>query len=206
MNRKELRGFTLVEAIAAIAIIGVVGSIGTVTFFKLTDLWNKTRIQTELDNRAQAVFDTMRKDLMQIVPVHLSGKPLVGVSETSQDTGRFWAATLNTDQLSFVTRAPSANGFSTLALVSYSLDKEKMALVRRAVALGGAQGAGETETVVAEGVIDFCLEFAGDGAGWARGWGSQDLPKAIRISVTVVHPTRIQEQVARKAVIEIPVE
>ncbi len=198
-------GFTLVEAIAALAVLGVVGTIGTVTFFRLTDLWNKTRTQSELDATAQAIFDYIGRDLRQIVPVHLSGKPLVGVTETYRDTGQFWGVTLNSDQVSFVSYVPMADGLANTVLVTYAVDRDKMTLMRRSVALT-VQGGGANEQKIAEGVFDLTMEFSDGSDGWVRGWNKNTLPKAVRISVSLAHPTRIHEQIARKAVLPIPVE
>ena len=202
------KGFTLVEVVSVIAILGVVGTIGTVAFFRITDLWNQTRIRAELDAVAQRAFDVMGKDLKEILPIHLSGHPLTGTTGTTQDTNQFWGSVLNDDQVAFVTRVPAGEGTTVPVRVSYALDRERMALVRKTVAPALQDRTPPPDWVVAEGVIDLCIEYAqkGSEAGWFRGWSSDRLPSAVRVSVTVVHPTRTYEQVARKAVLPIPVE
>lgn len=201
---KNLRksGFTLLELLVVIALLAVATTLGVTTLFKSTDVWNIYRTRAELDARADNIFETMRADFAAVVDPGDTGVPLVGASATAQDQ-RFHMVPLADDSVRVPVLLTSAQGgLFAPAGVLYGIDRAggRNALVRTATELGGQPGA-ESGTAIAEGVLQMKVEYApADGSPWVAAWDRPDLPRAVRVSLTLTDPDTWRDYVARKAV------
>ncbi len=80
-------------------------------------------------------------------------------------------------------------------------------LVRSVGPLDAAEPENNPDTIPAGGtaaVLAMALEYAKDGQ-WRQAWDRADNPDAVRVSLTLMHPNRFYEQIARKAVFPVHV-
>ena len=204
-NRIGTSGFSLVELVVAIALIGVVSSIGVSIFMKMSTLWGNAQLRTRLDARAENAFDRMRRDLADLMPSSVAGCALVGTEGQYVDEERFWGTELAADTLLFPMRTgeeQTGNG----VLIQYELDRSLCELV---ISTGPLSGGAPTErrAVVAEGVLQFNVEYAGGTEpGWKRSWTSPEMPQALRVTLVVMDLDRPHEQAVRRAVFPVHVQ
>ncbi len=70
-------GFTLLELIVVIACLGVISSVGVQMFVVMTTAWNSLKIRTELNSRADSIFNQMRLDFGEVLSARQSGVMLL---------------------------------------------------------------------------------------------------------------------------------
>lgn len=201
MNRRRRpAGFTLMEVLVVIALMGIVTTLGFNVFLKMTDAWQSTRTRTALDRTAAQAFNAIREDLSHVVSPSLVGLALSGVDGTTRDDTRFFGIDLGDDSLALSTLAPmGAEGVERAVVVKYYVRRGsgQETLVR---------AIGSQETEVAEGVVSLEFEYAAPDGLWQSEWNSDKLPKAVRVSMTLLNPdmaVQMGEQIVRKAIIPI---
>ncbi|HIJ65889.1 MAG TPA: type II secretion system protein [Candidatus Hydrogenedentes bacterium] len=204
-------GFTLIEIIVVIGLMGVVTTIGCVMFSRMFSATSVLTERVELDNKAEAVFKTLRRDFDQILSVELSGVPMRGVFENASDdrSAMTLDKVLDNDRVIIpVQRAAGGAEEDQAGKVMYWIDRQggEPTLVRTHGTLDEAEPK-KARTIVQPGVVRMRIEYAPkDSEAWLRdqGWDRDDLPGAVRVSLTIVgdHPL---EQVSRKAVFPINV-
>ena len=62
---------------------------------------------------------------------------------------------------------------------------------------------GDPGTAHLQGVVGFRVEYLDDDGAWRREWDESGLPRAVRVSLTLMDPIRPETQIARKAVFPI---
>ena len=211
MRKRQQAGFTLLETIVVITIIGAVTGIGSVMFFTMMDVWTGLKTQTDLDRAAEGVLDSIGKDLAAVVSPKLAERGLVG-TDGSADHPDYRRIPLASDEIEFPTlgRAVDSQGATREvgAIVKYRVDRARgNTLVRTATSL--VPGSAVNEQPVRAGVLQLGFEYAGAGnPEWVSSWTDESsLPRAVRVTVTLVDPERpVRAQVCRKAVYKIHVE
>ena len=209
-RRATTGGFTLLELLVVLAIMAVVTGIGTVAFIQMTDYWSGLRYRTELDRRAEGVFDNIRDDLASVIASPLSSKSIAGTSENVKNAGElFFNIPLANDTLSIPTMVRDGAGNAVPTVVTYAVTREEdtdPTLVRSQRALGSEEAEAATQNVAA-GVLQFRVEYTADGSEWVADWPEGALPRAIRVSLNLAVPGNpLLEQVARERVFPVHVQ
>jgi len=206
--REHNQGFTLLELILVVALLSVVTSLGVSIFMKVSDAWDVTHAQTEMEARAGYLFDQMGQDFGQMVSHKLTGASIVSESQTAQDT-RFFRIPLRDDRVTIpVELAPRPGQPPQRVEVTYNIErKDGACTLMRSTRVAGAKGPG-TSVAVADGVIAMGIEYAGKtpGSAWQAPWTQAGIPGAVRVNVTLMDPDRIGQQISRKAVFPILVD
>jgi prepilin-type N-terminal cleavage/methylation domain-containing protein len=196
------RGFSLIELIVVIGVLTVPATIGTLMLNRITDTWRAESTRTELDSRAQYIFDQMKQDFSEAVSAKLSGEAIKGLAQTAQDK-RYHRVPLEDDRFFIPAALAGADGTPRRADVGYYIARENgQCRLMRAVRVPGA--ATPIEQPVAEGVLSMRVEYAG-AQGWQAGWSSGVNPEAVRVSLVLMDMDMNWEQVARKAVFSVHV-
>jgi len=199
---QQCKGFTLIELLVVIGLLGVVTTLGMTTLFSVSGAWELMSIRAELDARADVIFDTMQRDLSEIVASSLSGASVRGAVHTAKDE-RFFGVPLQDDRITIPVALPPEPGASPRRVdVGYAIDRKNGShrLVRTTTLAGSAEPQ-QTTVTVADGVLAMAIEYREKGAGsaWQAPWHLDTLPGAIRVSVTLADPNRPNEQLSRMA-------
>ncbi|MFP4502365.1 MAG: prepilin-type N-terminal cleavage/methylation domain-containing protein [Candidatus Hydrogenedentota bacterium] len=207
-------GFTLVELVTVVAILAVVSTLGTMAFFNIDKHWRSVHTRSELHAAADTIFEHMRRDFAGTLSPQRTGVALRGIdAEYTQadEADRFWRIIFDDDRIVVpVAMYNSAEGYEERRRVMYRVvrrEEEPPVLVRSAGPLN-AEKPEDNQAVVPSGgtaaVLAMAVEYAKDGQ-WHNAWERADNPDAVRVSLTLMHPQRFFEQVARKAVFPIHV-
>lgn len=206
MRRGKQAGFTLLELLVVVAIIGVVTTMGAMMFGELLRVWRVLETRAELDQQAQNALNTIGKDLAATIPPSLAELSIEGFQRPDNPEGL-------ADMISFPIRLPTADGPTLSGSVSYHVrvieeeGKVGETLVRQMALLGDATSIPEPVTI-AEGVVALAIEYLpGKGAEWQTEWSQEDLPEAVRVSITLTDADNpAGPEVARKAIFPIKVD
>jgi prepilin-type N-terminal cleavage/methylation domain-containing protein len=196
--KQRRAGFTLLELLTVLAVLAVVSTIGIGVFFSITDHWRETTLGMDLQKTANRVFDSMRRDIDQVVSTRRTGAPLWGERrlETEQ---RYQRVQLENDR--FVLPIETLNPVTELHerySVLYEIDRSGAApaLVRVSGPLGARLPDGARE-VLAPGVLALRVAYY-DGIDWQPEWKGPALPEAVRISLVLMDLVRPWEQIVRE--------
>lgn len=209
-------GFTLLELLVVLALLSVVSGIGISVFFNVTDEWRVTALRLDMTTNAERIFAQLDRDFGQIVSAKLSGVSVLG-EPRSQDVplnprgeGKEKERAfqrLEDDSLVLPIEFVSPqSGHNERACVMYHVDRSaKVPALMRTLGAFSWQPPNGAKQIVAEGVLAFRVEYD-DGTAWQPRWNRPELPRAVRVSLTLSHPDRPWEQIARKAVFGIHVQ
>jgi len=205
-------GFTLLELLVVVSIMGLVTAIGTQTFVGVTQAWNERKTLTELDAQADAVLDSIRRDVTDALSATVSGVSIQGTSNDVKDERTFPAALNANDSLMVPIRAVDANrAVAVPASVGYRVERtgEAGVLVRTIGPLGKEfPSTNRTDLMPNARVMGFCVEFlaTGSGAMWTRAWTRSEMPAAVRVSLSIEDVDRPDQfQSSRQIVIPVRV-
>ncbi len=201
------RGFTLIELLTVVAILSVVTTMGMQMFIKVMDVRQTSMRSAQLAVRATKALEELRRDFGHVLSSRLTGVGLRGDDATFKVSG----AEKGFDDDRILLPVSEVNVYTGLAehhLVAYKIDRSETfsgsVLTRRRVTSDlGAIPEAEGE-VRMENVVAINIEY-NDGTNWLPSWNETQLPKAVRVGLTMVHPVRTYEQVSRKAVFNINV-
>lgn len=187
---------------------------GIEIFFGLTDAWEDARKEAELDADARRAFDTMRRDVVAVIPAYLSGISARGYHATTEDP-RFFQVVLGDDQLELPVYSSNTDSAAIPRRIKYRVDRSEIGhkLVRIESDLDAPLDAGTSSTVIERSdVLRLRFEFAEPDTGeWSESWARPGMPAAVRVSMTLGYRDRIPQpgppklQIARKAVFPIHV-
>lgn len=207
MNRRSLRGMTLMELIISIAVLSVVSTIGMSAVFGIIDSQRAGSKYMNLDRQAEQVFDQMRQDAGRILSPKLSGAFVTGTESRIEDAHRKGTVTLE-GAFTLPVAQPKDNGGSQAVSVSYHLVHEpgKAPVLMRTASLLNIRPAKAADTPVSEAVRMMRVEFQDVQGQWLNEWKAQAMPKAFRVSLMLADENGAGEQIARKAVFPVHVE
>jgi type II secretion system protein J len=201
-------GFTLIELLTVLAVLAIVTTIGVDLFFRVGDEWRLTSLRMDLQTKADKIFESMGKDINQVVSAQLSGWTIRG-EQRSQDMPlaprgqgkereRAFQRVEDDRLILPVESKNPQTGRTEHINVMYSIDRSDKvpALVRTLGKPGAEPPAGAKETIE-EGVTALCFEFS-DGSNWVPHWNQTTLPKSVRVNLMLVDKNRQNEQIARK--------
>jgi prepilin-type N-terminal cleavage/methylation domain-containing protein len=190
------RGFTLFELIVSLAILSVVSTLAVSAFISANDYWNDLRAADQLNQNATAALDSLRDDFGRVLPSRVSSDALRGRTGTVTDDSHFWRTTFEDDRMEMtVDQYNTVTRQRETATVGYFIDRHSgtaPCLVRT------ARGAATTETVVAPNVAGLRLAWF-DGKRWLDAWEQPGLPRAVRVSLSLIDPDRPGRNLARTA-------
>ena len=194
-------GFTLLELLVSLAVLSVVSTLAVSAFISASDYWNDLCATVQLEKNATAALDSMGEDFARILPSRLSNTALRGTTGNFLDDSHFWQATFEDDRVEVaVDQYNAASKHRETATVAYSIDRHSKVprLVRT------AKGSAATETVVAANVAGLRFSWY-DGKQWSDAWEQAGLPRAVRVSLSLIDPVRPGRNLARTAVFNVNV-
>jgi prepilin-type N-terminal cleavage/methylation domain-containing protein len=195
------RGFTLFELLVSMTILSVVSTLAVTAFISATGYWNELQATVQLDQNATAALDSLRDDFGRVLPSCVSNAALRGHAGTVTDDSHSWRTTFEDDRIEMtVDQYNTAGKQRETATVAYHIDRKNGVprLVR------SARGSAASEMVVAPNVAG--LRFAWfDGKQWLDAWEQAGLPRAVRVSLSLVDPRRPTRNLARTVVFNVNV-
>lgn len=215
--KASIRGFTLIELLTVLTLLAVVTTIGVTMFFRISDLWRITAIRTNLGHTAQNALEIINNDVNQMLSTARSGVALTSQEQNFAYTSAesdFFKVQLENDSLEFPISFPNyLNNQKERIRVRYMVQRSGIfhRLVRAVLPLHGDLEEGKVPpvSVVAEGVLGFRIEFW-DGSQWHAEWPPEnqasDMPRQIRVGLTMQDINRPYEQISRQAVFPIRVK
>ena len=207
IRRQQPSGFTLFELLVALSILSVVSTIGATGFFKITGHWNEARMAQRVNQTATLAFAAIAADIENIISHEVGGVGLRGQMADTEDNLRFWRLSFEDDRMTLpVEYADQATGTRKRHIVRYEIDRggETPRLRRFSGALGTGMSAGKP-TAEFPGVTGMRINYF-DGQSWRGYWDKNELPRAIRVSLSLMEDMRIDKHLARVATFRVYVQ
>jgi prepilin-type N-terminal cleavage/methylation domain-containing protein len=208
----DTSGFTLLELLVVITIIGIVMAIGTSTFYGVMAAWNERRSIAELDAQADAVLESIRRDVADTLSYDVAGVSIHGDTATIEDPRTYPPAQHPDDSLIVPIRAVDPNRpLAVPANVGYRVERTAQSgiLMRTVGPLGaGFPTTNRVELLPDARVLGFSVEYLSTepGALWTDTWSREELPAAVRVSLAIEDVDRPNQfQVARQMVFPVHV-
>ena len=210
------QGFTLFELVVVIALIGVAATLGGSMLVKIMDGWRRISVRAELDAMADVVFERMEKDFADVLSADLTGVSLVGITQTVEDDEQYFDRKLADDMIILKVRTstePNRPAAGTTVMYRVERAEGRHLLVQTLGDLATDMPiGGRIELIPQADVLRMRIEYAAKDGTWvdveqSEGWFDvENLPRAVRVSLTLAHRDRAFEQVARSKVFPIHVD
>lgn len=189
MTRARTRGFTLVEALAALAIFGVIAVLAYRATSALSDGEARLSAEAQRWRTLEALFTRFEADLRQAIP-----RP-VRVGDTREAP---WLGTTLGGQSALVfTRAGAEFSLEPAPAGQRVGYRWRDGTVELAYwpHLDRTAGAGPSVYPLVDDVAAFDLAYLTRGGAWQAQWpllGEDDLPRAVRLTLTLADGARIE--------------
>lgn len=211
-------GFSLMELLVSLAILAIVSTLGTTMLIKMTDAWRTVSTQVELYREGDQLLAQFREDVDRLVSSDMSGIPVVGSSSeyTESDPEHpLFDVPREVATVALPVEIPiDGVGNTRRFMVHYEIDNTVVppVLMRSTQPFPSMSEAASTEettlnegSAVLEGAIALRFEYY-DGtespenaSAWQDSWDADAHPQAIRLSLVMANPDRLDEQVSRQA-------
>ena len=161
-----------------------------------------------LDHFAEVIFASLRRDLDSAITSDLTGLKLRGYYENRPEDQRYWDQELAADRIvvPVETAAGPAGGVQP-RMVMYAIDPAADALIRFQGPLSTDGAPNDVRESIVRGtrVLRFRAEYLDSSGQWQREWLDRqwidgNMPRALRVSITLADESRREIQVARKEV------
>lgn len=202
------RGFSLIELLVAMALMGVVTSLGVKSFSVMMSHWRETKIMVELDNKVNTVFDTIGRDVSDVLSAQVSGLSIVGEDDAWVNTKIHNSGSDQADSIVIPIQGVRPAPAKDKALsVQYALvhTPEGSSLTRSTSGLGTNKWVNPLDIIEGVDTVAFDIQYAND-TGWVNEWKESTLPKAIRVGIVVAQRDNRYYQLSRKAVYTVAVQ
>ena len=210
IRTKSKYGFSLMEVIVSIAILSIVSTIGVSMFIKVTDAWRIANARAELYRTGDRVLEQIRDDISRMVSSDMSGVSVNGLSryyvEESSDSP-LWRVRREDDKMLLPVEVPvDGTGNTRRFLVHYEIDHQTApsALVRNTTPFG-VYVSDNDGSILLESVLSLRIEYLeqnaspDDQSAWVTQWDATYNPRAIRVSLVMSNPLRLDQQISRQA-------
>jgi len=195
-----------------VSILGVVTAVGTQTFVGVTQAWNERKALAELDAQADAVLESIRRDVTDALSADVAGVAIRATEGEVTDSRTFPEARHADDSMMIPVRAVDSNrAVAVPASVGYRVERtgESGVLVRTVGPLGKEfPTTNRLDLMPNARVLGFRVEFLADGSGalWTGAWTRPSMPAAVRVSLSIEDVDRpTQYQSSRQIVIPVRV-
>jgi prepilin-type N-terminal cleavage/methylation domain-containing protein len=211
MKNDVSRGFSLIEVLVAIALLSVVTTIGVRTFSLLTTTWKETQALAGLEDSAGIAFREIRKDLSDTLSAELSGVSIIGIDQfVNPKQGHNQAADEDDRLIIPVQGTKVEEMLERTRSIQYRVEREggRASLVRTRGALGDKNPSlGKFDFIPLVDVVRFDVTYATgkSESPWVAEWSSNELPRAVRVSMTLADPNNKFRQISRKQIFAIHV-
>ena len=206
-NRRARQGFTLFELLTVLAVLSVVTTIGVTGFVRMTSLWSNTTADMEANVIAVRIFETIRGDMERVVSARRTGHSIQGIDQLELDKLIARHKPEDDRVILPVLEHNVTNGAWRQLAVMYHINRNDgvPTLMRT---LGPSYGSvpGGASTVVAERVPSMNITYLNAENRWEDAWTQNDLPQAIRVSLTLGLSNRPDKTISREAVFPIHVK
>lgn len=206
---KPSKGFSLLELLVAIALMGVVTTLGIQAFSMLTSAFHETRVLSELNDKAEDAFKDIEKVMADTLSASLSGVSIIGVDreiENKREINRQG----NADDRLIIPILETGGPLQVSRSIQYQVFREegRSLLAKTVGSLGDANPSSQRNNIIPDcDVIRFDVTYATGNTDepWVNSWTSSELPRAVRVSMTLSEEDNITRQISRKAIYEVHV-
>jgi type II secretion system protein J len=202
-------GFTLLELMVVIAVLAILTTLGVQAFFNLTTSWNQTRALTELAHKADDALDFIGRDVQDVLSAKLSGQSIIGEQREFQNEEGMKKATDENDRIVIPLQGIHMGlAQRKSSSVQYAIHRSSGGpILTRTIGLFGDGHPSGAPFAVIKGphTTRFRVEY-NDGDQWVEQWNAAELPRAIRVSLTVADVDNSMVQISRKRVYPVRVE
>lgn len=207
LNRKVLKSFTIIELLIGLTIFSIIAVSLYSTFFSSTSVWKRSEDLNRVYQEARWSLDTMAKELHNTIVLNYKGE--------SEDSFSFNGAS---DNISFLLATDTG-----IKRISYFLEEIKsnddkiiFSLKRQELgfidSLQTQNDSEQTEEIfsnlVSEGGLNFSYAFQNEIEEiieWKDAWNeSKNLPRGIKIALTLVDPRNPNSKIDFSKTIFIP--
>lgn len=191
-------GFTLFELLLVMSILGVVFTIGFTGFIKISGYWNDLSSAAKMDTILSSCFDEFRMDIENILSARRSETGVSGQQATVEDSRRYWQLSFEDDRISMaVEYLNPLTSVRERFRVHYKIERSEGAssFVRYASPLEGSQDTA-LETFSQPDILGMRILYS-DGNVWHNQWNKRELPKAFRISLSIMDPRNPTKHISR---------
>lgn len=207
LNKRQ--GFTLLELLVVMAVLAILTTLGVQAFITLTTSWNHTRALTELTHKADNALDLFGRDVQDILSAKLSGQSIIGEQRVSENDSRFEKIYDEDDRVVLPLQGIHLGlSLQNSTSVQYAVQRGSGSpfLVRSVGAFGNPQPEQNPfQPIDGAHTTRFRVEY-NDGKHWVGNWDTAELPRAIRVSLTVADSDNPAIQIARKRVYPVKVQ
>ena len=218
--RSNRNGFTLLELLIVMGLLSVVTALGMSVFVSVDREWDVRRAEAEMEAMAVNVFEDLERDMNDVLSAEVSGYSLRGVDSEKVILNSVPKAYWPNDE--FVVPVQGTGSGNAML---YGRNVRYYVGIQSSDAENNSQGS-YYSIVRTEDKIDvqtptrgaikvtpdntnvtgFQVEYAVHGSDeWTQEWSRDELPAAIRVSISLQYASRPDVQIARKRVFPIHV-
>jgi prepilin-type N-terminal cleavage/methylation domain-containing protein len=208
MMRKNVqtRGFTLFELLVVLSVMSVVTTIGVTAYSRVTGVWRVSAMRMELGSTADAIFESIRRDLENVASSRRTGQVIQGIDVLSEDA-MFGRVPLDNDRIVLPIVQVGVKGTTERLAIRYHVRRDGVPdqLMRTLGPMDGSEPNGASQ-IIANNVLALDIEYLSDGT-WKPAWSGATQPEAVKVHLTLSGAGQWRtEQITRSAVFPVYVQ